>query len=94
MSWPKEVPILIAKDMYKGAMKNATGTKYCLMGWLWYVFAGDSSSGNLVYNKATKKLEDTVDSYDISIYNDSHSHRNNAKVWNKLMRKLGYTKNC
>lgn len=89
--WPKEVPVLTAKDMAIGNEESCRGKDEptCLALWTTRVFGvGDA------YEKAEAAICSAAGinrtNQEIFDYNDSHSRRHNARVWNRAMARLGY----
>lgn len=88
MKWPKEVPMLEAEDIHKGAPNGPHGS-HCLYGWCNKVFYRGSNT------KAAEVIEELIwkqGSDWIIAYNDNpRRHKKTiARTWNKAMAKLGY----
>lgn len=92
MAWPKVVPILTSKDMYKGLEDGPCGT-HCVIGWSLFTFK-EYKHRVKVERLIAKELNISVHS--ICDINDSPrtSKQKMADVWNKVMRKLGYKQYC
>ena len=87
--WPEEVPVLTNENMCKGQLFY--GDKACLVGWASKIF-GTHGPAKLTTVLATIKEE--IKDKDIPGWNDSHTHKQCADVWNKAMKTLGYTEDA
>lgn len=95
-SWPKEVPILSARDMFKTHYDGPCGT-HCLLGWVQEAFPG------YFHDKVENAIERTMQEssnathrkfahFGIVYMNDAIlTKKQAADVWNKAMARLGYT---
>ena len=88
--WPKEVPVLEAKNMRKTLL--GTGDCRCLLGW----------SGGFPTGHIQQKVDDVIvdviaekmggEHCEIDEYADFHSTlQQQADVYNESMRRIGYT---
>lgn len=84
MAWPKEVPVLTARDIHKGSLDGPNGT-HCLYGWLYKSFGAFS-----IPTKAFEQLRDDCGTPLLGNFNDSNPKRKVARTWNRAMAKLGY----
>lgn len=84
MAWPKEVPILTARDIYQGGLDGPRNT-HCLYGWLGVVF-GEATVPPKLFEKIRKECGTVF----IAEFNDSKSKALVAKTWNRAMAKCGY----
>lgn len=89
MTWPKEVPILEAKNMHKGSYNGPNGT-HCLLGWSYEVFPINEKVSNRVVRAIFRTAR--IHESDIADFNDDKKRPKTelAAVWNKAMARLGY----
>lgn len=93
MSWPKEVPVLKGSDFIRDAFNSIDNKKHCMMGWINAVFG-------IYPNSEREKVIDEIcreaKCGSIVSFNDDRKtpKRTLASVWNRVMKKLGYTESC
>lgn len=90
MSWPKQVPVLEAKDIHKGDLSSKCGKKHCLVGWSREVFPFQNRV------KAIRQIRlvcrERFKEFSIPHVNDHRATKKQAaEIWNEAMRQLGYT---
>lgn len=87
MNWPKEVPILKAKDICKGRFDGPNNT-HCLAGWAKKYWPDN-------YAKIWDVLNEMVspDFYYVYTFNDNPNitKKECVNLWNQCMANLGYT---
>lgn len=95
IKWPKTMPILNGNDMYHGALHGCCGKRHCLLGYS--VLIGDGKQSLLrneieknIYRAIAEAKKGVILIY-LSRFNDTHSLRTNAQIWNRAMYLLGYT---
>lgn len=95
IKWPKTMPILNGNDMYHGALHGCCGKRHCLLGYS--VLIGDGKQSLLrneieknIYRAIAEAKKGVILIY-LSQFNDTHSLRTNAQIWNRAMYLLGYT---
>lgn len=96
--WPVEVPVLEAKDIFKGDYGDGHG-RCCLLGWMSKVFPiesgvafGDGTGDSKCMAKVRRAITGVINAKDIVAWNDN-DHREKseiARAWNRAMAKLGY----
>ena len=86
MSWPTKVPILDARDICRG--RAFQGEKRCLLGWT------AESFGGVEVSRVRRLLQEECGYEPTFNDNQENSLRKIANVWNRVMRKLGYTEDC
>jgi len=93
---PKEVPVLSTTDIIKKSMDSKDKKKHCLVGWCCSVFENiDSCEAkgfviNLLHKEIYKETSGKTKS--IIYFNDNLATEFCiAKVWNRVMKLLGYT---
>ena len=102
MKYPKEVPILTAKDMCKCVYARADGSRMCLRGWFSSVFDGWDWRKSIKRCSAQRRgaLASLTDVAmvvsgkriaNIENINDNVSAAKAAKIWNEFVKSLGYT---
>ena len=91
MAWPKKVPILSTRDIYHGDFNGPSGN-HCIGGWLDCTFEDDRSFRSAM--RSVRKTARLSPKSDIIEWNDRSAKRRIAAVWNRAMRKLGYTQPC
>lgn len=93
MAWPKEVPILTARDMCRE--EYDAGTRHCLMGWCYAAF--DNADLHYRVEDAIRRECKKICKRDCGVlsFNDdpANSKQTLAAVWNRTMAKLGYVTN-
>lgn len=99
MAWPKSVPVLTAKNMYKGNSNAERDKRHCVGIWVGIVFrklsaAERDSIFKSIAERCTKvcgkKCIHTLDT--IIECNDVHlTTKQTAQIFNAEMRRLGYT---
>lgn len=85
LRWPKEVPILTARNMHKGSFSHQSRDDcHCLFTWSMNVFPVASSVRQMIRKTIRRKS--------IVSFNDDprNSKSTLARVWNRAMAKLGY----
>ena len=89
MSWPEKVPILDESDLCRNVMHNRR-VEHCLLGWKDEVF------GILNYEESQVllMLKNEIGGGYVHEFNDREPLKKVAAVWNRVMRKLGYTVPC
>lgn len=95
MIWPTVVPCeLIGKDFCRG-MLNDIHDRHCLLGWcdVVFPFIQARSEAKAVIKQEISKLYPKLRSSSIILFNDndSHSLKEISSIWNRSMRRLGYT---
>ena len=91
--WPNTVPCnLSSHDMCRGALIGQGGT-HCLMGWSSVVFKNDRKAELQARDIIRREIVNSSVYNSIICFNDSLeiSLSRVANVWNRSMRKLGYT---
>lgn len=92
--YPKEVPILSARDICRGWADGPNGN-HCLWGWNKVVFGPSASMGTRPYDLLQAAVVRASQSMhnDMTDFNDDkvNSKRKIAAVWNEVMVELGYT---
>ena len=83
----EKVPWLVAEDMCLMQFNGPDDT-HCLLGWQETVDPDDEYGILQALRKASGK-RDTVIPW-IGASNDAHTNAENASLWNKAMRSLGY----
>jgi len=94
IKWPKTMPILNGNDMYHGELHSCCGKRHCLLGHSFVVGAKTNSDvENSILKAIRNAITEVVGTVDMMIYtfNDTHSLRTNAQIWNRAMYLLGYT---
>lgn len=88
------MPILNGNDMYHGGFDSPCGRRHCLLGHSFVVGSETNSdvedSIKKSIHNAITEVEGTVDMM-IYTFNDTHSLRTDAQIWNRAMYLLGYT---
>ena len=89
---PEFVPVLSKNDMWKGSFSSPSGDRHCLAEWVNKVFhQNDKHFIRIKLLKIAKKLTKMDDYLAIAPINDKCSYKQNAEIWNKTMRDIGYT---
>lgn len=94
IKWPKTMPILNGHDMFIGGYHSPCFRRHCLLGHSFVVGANTNSVvENLIQKSICKAITEVVNDAAISIptFNDTHSLRTDAQIWNRAMYLLGYT---
>lgn len=95
LNMPETVPVLTEDHFCKHALNK--GKRHCMMGWCDYLSKNEFGNSDV---KVYKKFEDAImkeilkkESYcqNLAEFNDTHTNRQNAEVFNSAMRRLGYT---
>lgn len=98
MAWPKKVPILEADDICRGKYRN--DGQCCLLGWAHKVFGNNDFNYSTMLRTAEERvvIEDIRERIpghmQIHTYSDASTPAGAADLWNRVMRKLGYTESC
>jgi hypothetical protein len=104
MAWPEKVPILDESEICRRKMDK--GDRHCLVGWAISVFGGmhdgcvefyptvESEKVIEILDAEAAVISDEYES--VMEFNDDDrlSEEEVVAVWNKTMRKLGYTVPC
>jgi hypothetical protein len=98
MAWPKTVPILTAKDICRCSY-SGPGNSHCLIGWQRKAFGHEyeSKTARVVRLALCEEIGKPVVNSDaafrpITLFNDNDKipATKIAKLWNRVMAKLGY----
>lgn len=91
-SWPATVPVLEAEDICKGHLNGPNGT-HCLGGWIYEAFPCNEDKQVRVMKllQAECDIESGGGFSSIANYNDAMPKEDSAALWNRVMRRLGYT---
>jgi hypothetical protein len=89
--WPKTVPILTAANITKGRMVDPDDqNRRCLLGWIFVTFPLHADGVRcMIYKKMSNWP--LMAPQGLEYYNDTHSRREVASLWNEIMQDLGYT---
>lgn len=94
IKWPETMPILNGNDMYHGGFDSPCDRRHCLLGHSFVVGAKTNSYVEDSIQKSIRNaITEVVGTVDMMIYtfNDTHSLRTDAQIWNRAMYLLGYT---
>lgn len=99
VQWPEVVPILDESDIYQGGWFDGPGGKtHCLVGWgcetFSEIFSGFSHHPVIDELKSEVAALKRKDLHCIVVANDRLPKKQVAAIWNRVMRKFGYTVPC
>lgn len=94
LNWPETAPVLEAQHMHKGHYDHLTDeNRHCLVGHVRYWFRDPSPGLHGQVHEALRRRVATLTrrSWNVLSFNDNHSPKLCARIWNATMADLGYT---